>query len=485
MTVSRAWILAVVGIAVSILPAAAFASEAAVHAGAPHFDAAELSVFWVLPFAGMLLSIAVFPLIAPHFWHHHFGKIALFWALSFLGPFAVFYGPALTLYELVHVSVADYIPFIILIGALYTVSGGVRVTGSLVGTPGVNASFLALGTFLASLMGTTGAAMLLIRPLLKANEKRCHKVHTVVFFIFLVANIGGSLTPLGDPPLFLGFLHGVDFFWTTTHLLAPMLLISVALLAIYFAIECYWFKREPPAVVKQPEESLESASEKLGIEGKINLLLLLGIVVSVLLAGVWHPGTAFSVFHVPVAGQNLASALLQIGIAVLSLKLTSRESRRRNAFTWFPIVEVAKLFAGIFVTIIPAIAILKAGSAGALGLIVDAVNHHGQPLNHMYFWATGMLSSFLDNAPTYLIFFNTAGGDADRLMTELGTTLLAISAGAVFMGANTYIGNAPNFMVKSIAEERGVKMPSFFGYMAWSGTILLPLFGVLTLIFFL
>jgi Na+/H+ antiporter NhaD/arsenite permease-like protein len=439
-------------------------------------------LLWVVPFAGILLSIALFPLLAPNIWHHHFGKISAFWALSFLVPFALQFGFDLALYEILHTALLEYIPFIILLLALFTVAGGVRMTGSLRGTPAVNTGLLLLGTLIASWMGTTGAAMLLIRPLLKANDDRRHKVHVVVFFIFLVANIGGSLTPLGDPPLFLGFLKGVDFFWTVQHMLLPMLLLSGILLAIFFAMDSYFYAREPAR--KKPV--LKKNPEKIGIEGSVNILLLGGVVGAVLLSGVWKPGISIEIYHVPVEIQNIARDALLIAISLLSLKLTDNESRRLNAFSWFPILEVAKLFAGIFLTIIPAIAILRAGAEGALGAVVSAVTTpDGQPINYMYFWATGVLSSFLDNAPTYLVFFNTAGGDPQHLMHDVPTTLLAISAGAVFMGANTYIGNAPNFMVKSIAEERGIQMPSFFGYMAWSGLILVPLFGLTTLVFFL
>ncbi|MCB9948501.1 MAG: sodium:proton antiporter [Rhodospirillaceae bacterium] len=450
------------------------------HHGVPHLDGSELTLFWIVPFVGILLSIAIFPLVVPHFWHHHFGKISAIWALGFLIPFAVVYGGSIAVYELLHVALLEYIPFIILLGALFTVAGGVRLTGSLVGKPIVNTGILVIGTAIASWMGTTGAAMLLIRPLLRANENRRHKVHTVVFFIFLVANIGGSLTPLGDPPLFLGFLKGVSFFWPTTHMFLPMILVSGILLVLYFLIDSFYYAKEDEEI-----RAPRTDREPLGLEGKVNIVLLAGVVGAVLLSGIWQPGIGFDVYHVNVEVQNLARDLLLIAIAILSLKLTSPESRKLNGFDWFPILEVAKLFAGIFITIIPAIAILKAGTDGALRVVVEVVSADGQPVDSMYFWLTGSLSSFLDNAPTYLVFFNTAGGDATELMGPLASTLLAISAGAVFMGANTYIGNAPNFMVRSIAEARGVSMPSFFGYMAWSCLILLPIFALVTWVFFL
>lgn len=446
----------------------------------PHLDGADLGLLWVIPFVGMLLSIALFPLVAPAFWHHNFGKISAFWALCFLGPFTVVFGWELTLFEVLHVGLLEYIPFIILLGSLFTIAGGVRVTGTLKGTPFVNTGILFIGTALASWMGTTGAAMLLIRPLLRANEHRRYRVHTVVFFIFLVANIGGSLTPLGDPPLFLGFLKGVPFFWPTTHMFLPMLMVASCLLVIYLALDTFLFSREGGL----PAEDQNATKEKLGLEGSINFLLLGGVVCAVLMSGVWQSDVTFLVYHVEVRLPNLVRDIVLIGLAFLSLRLTSSESRRRNGFTWFPILEVAKLFAGIFITIVPAIAILRAGTDGALSGVIAAVSDNGQPIDAMYFWLTGVLSAFLDNAPTYLVFFNTAGGDAATLAGPMASTLLAISAGAVFMGAMTYIGNAPNFMVRAIAEERDVPMPSFFGFMAWSCVFLLPLFAIVTLVYF-
>ena len=449
----------------------------AAEGGAPHLNGADLSIFWVFPFAGILLSIAVFPLVAPDFWHHNFGKISAFWALLFIIPFLLNVGFTVTLYELLHVGLLEYLPFIILLLALFTISGGVQLTGALVGTPIVNTGIIFIGTALASWMGTTGAAMLLIRPLIRANKDRKNKVHVIVFFIFLVANIGGSLTPLGDPPLFLGFLKGVNFFWTTSAMMVPMLFMVFSLLIIFFIFDSYLYKKEN---VKKVESDI-----KIGIEGSFNLLLLLGVIVSVLLSGFWKPHIEFEVFYVHVELQNVIRDILLLCLTFASWKLTSSKIREANEYTWFPIVEVAKLFAGIFVTIIPAIAILKAGTSGALGAVINSVSNESGPINYMYFWATGILSSFLDNAPTYLVFFNTAGGDPIQLMGELSQTLLAISAGAVFMGANTYIGNAPNFMVKSISESSGIEMPSFFGYLfKWSLPILFPLFIIVTFLFF-
>ncbi|MCC8394999.1 sodium:proton antiporter [Paraburkholderia sp. MMS20-SJTR3] len=446
-------------------------------------DGALLSVLWGLPFAGMLLSIAIFPLVAPRFWHHHFGKIAAAWALAFLLPFAVNFGAGEAFAALVHAMLDEYIPFIILLTALYTVAGGICVRGDLRGTPALNTVLLALGTALASVMGTTGASMLLIRPLLRANRHRRHVTHMVVFFIFLVANVGGSLSPLGDPPLFLGFLEGVSFFWTTTHLAAPMLFVSGVLLAGFYALDSYYFGRREDPVSRPLEATPQGAA--LSIEGKFNFVLLAAVVALVLMSGLWRPQLTLDVFGTHVELQNVVRDLALIGVTLVSLAATPRAARAGNGFNWAPIEEVAKLFAGIFVTIVPVIAMLQAGKNGAFAGLVELVHEPGgEPRDLMYFWATGLLSSFLDNAPTYLVFFNLAGGDAQTLMTTGATTLAAMSAGAVFMGANTYIGNAPNFMVKSIAQSRGVRMPSFFAYLGWSGAVLLPLFALTGWLFF-
>lgn len=464
------------------LPALALASGDA-HS-APHIPGAELSIVWVIPFVCLLLSIAIMPLTMPHLWEHHFGKISVFWGLAFVVPCALVYGYNVALYELLHALLGEYIPFIVLLFALFTVAGGVRLTGSLVGKPIVNTAILAVGTLLASWMGTTGAAMLLIRPLLRANAHRKYRVHSVVFFIFLVANIGGSLTPLGDPPLFLGYLMGVGFFWTALHLLPMTALAALILLGVYFVVDTILYAKEGRPVPPAPQGV--AAQEKLGLDGKVNLILLACIVAAVLCSGMVRLGVAVTINGVPIEGQNLLRDIVLLCIAGASMQLTSHRCRELNSFTWGPILEVAKLFIGIFVAMIPAIAILRAGSDGALSSLIHMVTGpDGKPINAMYFWLTGALSSFLDNAPTYVVFFNTAGGDAAHLMGEMATTLAAISAGAVFMGANSYIGNAPNFMVRSIAEEQGVPMPSFFGYLIWSGGILVPLFAVLTWIFFL
>jgi Na+/H+ antiporter NhaD/arsenite permease-like protein len=453
------------------------------HHGSGHANIGEFLPLWsCIPFAGILLSIALFPLILPDFWHHHFGKISAFWAATLGIPFLiVFKGDAL--YEILHIILADYVPFIILLWSLYTVSGGILLRGTLRGTPIVNLTMLIIGTLLASWMGTTGAAMLLIRPFLRANNYRKNRTFMVVFFIFLVANVGGSLTPLGDPPLFLGFLHGVSFFWTF-KILPHMLMVVIILLVIYFILDTYHYRKEG---VSAPKE--ESVKEPLKLEGIHNFLFLGGIVGAVLMSGIVDWGEV-NTLGIHRSIQDWVRDGLLILMGVLSLVATPIQIRDDNDFTWFPIIEVAYLFIGIFITMIPCLLILKAGSDGALAFLTTGVT---QPVH--YFWVTGGLSSFLDNAPTYLTFFNSALGAffpgmseaqaVPLLMTEKAIYLKAISAGAVFFGACSYIGNAPNFMVRSISEEAGTPMPSFFGYiLKYALIFLVPVFVIVTFVFF-
>jgi len=448
---------------------------------AADIDGSALSVLWGVPFAGILLSIALMPLLAPIFWHHHFGKVAAGWALAFLVPFALVFGPGAAGASFVHALVAEYIPFVILLTALFTVAGGIYIRGNLHGSPALNTAILAIGAVLASVMGTTGASMLLIRPLIRANDNRKHTAHVVVFFIFIVSNAGGSLTPLGDPPLFLGFLKGVDFFWTVSHIFPETLFLVGSLLAIFFVMDSWYYHRREEVLRADPTPDTKA----IGFDGKANFVLLGVVVALVLLSGLWKSQVAFTIAGAEVGLPGIVRDVGLIIVALVSLRITPKQVHEDNQFSWGPMQEVAKLFAGIFLTIIPVIAMLKAGVNGPFGAVVSAVTRpDGTPDPAMYFWASGLLSSFLDNAPTYLVFFNTAGGDPAVLMTTLAPTLAAISAGSVFMGANSYIGNAPNMMVKAIAEDRGVKMPSFFGYMLWSGSILVPLFVVMTFIWF-
>ena len=456
---------------VALMPALSAAAE---------FDGARLNLFWAIPFAGILLSIALMPLIFPGFWHRHFGKVSAAWTLAFFLPFVYYFGVNTAAASLVHAMLAEYIPFIILLTALYTVAGGIYIRGNLHGSPALNCGLLLIGVVLASFMGTTGASMLLIRPLIRANDNRQHKAHLVVFFIFLVSNVGGSLTPLGDPPLFLGFLKGVDFFWTARYIFPETLFMVVSLLVIFYIVDSHYFKKEGALPVDPTPDT-----QHIGFNGAVNFWLLGAVAGLVLMSGVWKSPLVADVAGTQVGLPGMVRDVGLIIITLISLRITAKSVHDSNQFSWAPMKEVAKLFIGIFLTIIPVIAMLKAGSQGAFSAIVVAITRpDGTPDPAMYFWTTGLLSSLLDNAPTYLVFFNTAGGDPTVLMTTLAPTLAAISAGAVFMGAMTYIGNAPNLMVKAVAEQRGVRMPSFFGYMAWSFCILIPLFIIMTFIWF-
>lgn len=464
--------------------------------------------FWtVLPFCLMLLSIAVIPLAKPHWWESntHKGYVS-----ALLGGFILLYllgaapeGAGSRLF----VTLLDYIAFIALLGSLFIISGGIYLRGSLVGTPGVNSLILLVGAVLANAMGTTGAAMLLVRPMVRANAWRRSQAHVMIFLTFLVANIGGSLTPLGDPPLYLGFLKGVPFQWTLA--LLPQWAFTVGVvLAIFYVMDTLKYQAELKAGQRPP-----TGGEPLGIEGGANFLWLLVIVVLIFLSGL--AGKLHAIHELEKSSPILAEIVLKVGqavamllVAACSLKTTAAEVRRQNDFNYAPIIEVAVLFVGIFITMIPALWILdELGKTGRLGL--------DQPWQ--FFWASGGLSSFLDNAPTYLTFSAAASGlhnqfvgaagvpvttDPNNLTLLLDSTgkilrggtaiqlatgatfLKAISCGAVFMGANTYIGNGPNFMVKTIAEQLGVKMPSFFGYMGYSICFLIPVFVLVTFIFF-
>ena len=463
-----------------LLPAAlaALALFASPALAAEGLDGKSLGLAWALPFLGMLLSIALFPLLAHHFWERHRGKVAAAWALAALIPMALSGGVPLAAGAVVHTALLEYIPFILLLLALFTVAGGIVIRGNIHGSPATNTALLAIGAGMASIIGTTGAAMIMIRPVIRANDDRKHNVHVIVFFIFLVANAGGALTPLGDPPLFLGFLRGVEFFWPTVHLLLPTLLIVGVLLAAFFILDSVVYAREGHTP-KDP-----TPDRRISVAGGINFLLVPAIIGVILLSAALDLGTV-TIYGTEVAVASLARDAAFIAIVLASLAFTTAGNRAENSFTWEPIKEVAELFAGIFITIIPVLAMLKAGTDGAFAPLVALVQEPGgAPDNLAYFWITGGLSSFLDNAPTYLVFFELAGGDPQKLMTEGAVTLAAISAGAVFMGANTYIGNAPNFMVYAMARDGGVRMPGFFGYMLWSGAILLPLFALVSWLFF-
>lgn len=429
---------------------------------------------WGLPFVGLLLSIAIVPLLAPHFWHRHMAWVAAGWTLALLAPQALWFGPAVAGHTAWHAILLEYLPFTILLLALFTAGGGILLRGGPWGTPGGNTLLLAIGTVLAGVMGTTGVSMVLIHPLLRANQHRRQKVHLVVFFILLVSNIGGATTPLGDPPLYIGFLLGVPFIWPLLNLSAKMAFVALPLLAAFWLLDRHFAKSNPPPSPRQP----------LQIDGRANIALLALVVAGVFAQGIWQPG-ALTLFGTVIGLERLLAMGFFLVLVALSLKLTPRAVREANLFSWAPMIEVAVLFLAIFVTIAPVLEMLAAGPAGPMSaLLALTTDAAGQPSPAAYFWLTGLLSAFLDNAPTYLVFFQTAGGDPARLTGPDAQILQAISAGAVFFGALTYIGNAPNLMVRSIAAHRGVRMPGFFGYMGWAALLLLPLFALVTIVFF-
>ena len=443
---------------------------------------ADLAVWTVLPFAANLLAVALLPLVAGRFWHRNRNKLALSLALAL--PVAIYLLAAREHggHWLVH-SAKEYAGFIVLLAALYITSGGIHVRGSLAGTPLSNTGILAIGAVLANFIGTTGASMLLIRPLLRANEKRLRTSHVVIFFIFVVSNGGGLLTPLGDPPLYLGFLRGVPFPWTL-QLVVPWLIVNGSLLLVFNVLDQRMLNREEHRRPGPQLEEVQRIREPLRVEGGLNFVWLAGVIAVVFASGAWGSeaiGDPDAALFVQVAGIAV--------LASLSWATTRASVRESNRFTWGPILEVAAIFAGIFVTMIPALKLLES-EGGRLG-IEDP---------RQFFWATGLLSAFLDNAPTYLTFTSLGTAVVNRIDAGAGLQaadlgrfaahpsggplLAAISCGAVFMGALTYIGNGPNFMVKALAEERRVKMPGFFGYMVWSTTILIPIFAILTLVWF-
>ena len=445
----------------------------------------ELSLIYAIPFVCMLLSIAVFPLVAGEFWEKNRHWFVILWSLLFLVPFAIKYGIGMMSEQLLEVVIGDYLTFIVLLFGLFCVAGNISLEGDLKGSPKLNVLLLLIGTLLASWIGTTGASMVMIRPLIRANKWRRRKVHIMVFFIFLVSNIGGCLTPVGDPPLLMGFMRGVDFFWSLK--LLPIAVINVIILLTVFAIlDVRAYKKDIAEGLKVEEPKNK---QPLKLAGAHNIIFLVMVVGAVILSGVlpeYMKNAEGEVLGIPIYGEvsltvpAIIECVIILLAAFLSFKTTDTKVRENNQFTWGAIQEVAVLFIGIFITMIPALLILKA-KGPELGL--------NKPWQ--MFWCTGLLSSFLDNTPTYLVFFTTAGtlGATAGIATKAGiiteVMLKAISCGAVFMGANTYIGNAPNFMVCSIAEENGIKMPSFFGYMAWSLCCLIPVFLIDMLVFFM
>jgi Na+/H+ antiporter NhaD/arsenite permease-like protein len=427
-----------------------------------------------IPFLGTLASIALIPMLAPRFWHRYMGTVALAWIAAELVQQAVIGGIKLAVMAAWHAILIEYLPFITLLLALYAAGGGVLLHGGPGGTPGGNTAILAMGMVVGAVMGTTGATMVLIHPLLRANAHRRRKLHLVLFLIVLVANASGGLTPLGNPPLYIGLLHGVPFFWPARHLVLPLLVVGGLTLVAFFMVDRHLAAGEPAPPTPAP----------FRIRGWANIGLIALVVLIVLLQGVVRPGEVVLLGQ-PIGIERLAGVLLFLAIALVSVGVTPRAIRQGNDFTWHPMAEVAMLFAAIFITIGPVIDMLRAGMDGPLApllrLTLDAA---GQPNPIAYFWLTGVLSAFLDNAPTYLVFFELAGLKPPALSGGDNVVLAAISAGAVFFGGLTYIGNAPNMMLRSIAAHRGVQMPGFFGFMLWSGALLLPVLAIVSLLFF-
>ncbi len=441
-------------------------------------ESALISPLWSLPFLGLLLSIAIGPVFWPDAWERNYDRIVVFWVCITLSSVMYVQGFSKAFHSVLHVLISDYLPFMLTLLGLFTCAGGIALRGQLRATPLINTAIIGFGTVLASLVGTTGAAMIFIRPLLLAKGRR-HIAHVVVFFIFLVANIGGSLTPLGDPPLLLGFFRGIDFFWTAEHLWRQTFFLVSILLMLFFIVDKVLTGRERRKVLRDVSEEKGT----LHLEGFSNIFLLLLLVCTIMLSGLWEAKETWTILGLNIKPQYMIREGIILAIVALSLWITPEDVRQFNNFNWHPVCEVAILFAGLFICMGPVTELLKLEGNGPFAFLAQLVqNSDGTPSPRAYFWVTGLLSSFLDNAPTYLIFFELAGGDPKTLMTAGATTLAAISAGAVFMGANSYIGNAPNFMIYAIARDDGVSMPSFFGYMAWSVCILFPLFILMTFV---
>ena len=476
---SFVWIFGLLFIILLFHPSIALAAEK----GSSESIGATLPLGFCIPFVGMLICIAVCPLIAERWWEKYKPLVVAFWSVMFIVPFAFYAGVGEAAEQVLEVIFGDYITFIVLLFGLFCVAGNIYVEGDLVGTPKLNVLLLLIGTLLSSWIGTTGASMVMIRPLLRANKWRHRKVQVVIFFIFLVSNIGGCLTPVGDPPLLMGFINGIDFFWSM-RLLPILLLNIVLLLGLFFIIDTIAYRKDLADGAKKPDGSGEK--KPLRLSGAHNLFFLIVITGTVILSGMLPKNVPLFAKSIHIYGgvRMQVSAIFEVVVillaALLSYRLTKSEVRLKNNFTWDAIQEVAVLFIGIFITMIPALLILKA-KGSSLGI--------REPWQ--FFWITGCLSSFLDNTPTYLVFFTTAVslGFTDGVKTVMGyideTVLTAISCGAVFMGSITYIGNAPNFMVRSLAEENGIKMPSFFSYIFWSIGCLIPVFLITMVVFLL
>ena len=426
-----------------------------------------LGLWLVLPFLGLLLSIASVPVLRPHFWAKHYWQVVLLWVSAFFGPMIVLQDAQSAGAFFGTVMLKEYVPFALLVSALCVITSNIKVGHLYQGSPLKNTIHLLCAGCCASVAGTTGAAMIFIRPYLSANENRRYMAHAVIFFIFLVANVGGALTPLGDPPLFLGFLNGVPFFWPLKNMLFPTLLAMGVLLVMFYALDCYFYRREEPAKLVDVG--------RLSVEGKHNIALLLCVIGLLIVSG-----------NMKSDGAPYADIIRDIGLVVcatVSYLTTSACVREHNRFSWHPLCEVLAVFFGLFLLVAPALVLFMKQHESVKPLL-DWFADGPEGVASRYFWGTGVFSSFLDNAPTYLVFAHMASVDMMDLVTRMPKFLAAISAGAVFMGAMTYIGNAPNFMVKAIVEEKNIKIPGFFGYIAWSCAFLLPVLGLVDYVFF-
>ncbi|WP_084623708.1 sodium:proton antiporter [Acidisphaera rubrifaciens] len=438
--------------------------------------AAHLAPAWGLPFLGVLLSVALFPIVAPRLWHRRMGLVLAGWVIALVIPDMALHGPAVALAEVWHAVLLEYLPFVILLLALFTTGGGVLISGGPWGRPAGNTLLLAIGTLLAGVMGTTGAAMILIHPLLRANAARRRRRHLAIFLIMLVGNIGGALSPLGDPPLYVGFLRGVPFFWPTVNLALPVATIAGLFLIVFYLLDRRLFAEEA-APLPPPRAPLR-------VRGWVNVALLGVVIATVLGMGLWHPG-AVTLAGQRIGAERLAGMAMMLAVTLASVAATPRAVRQGNLFTWAPMTEVATLFLAVFITIGPVIALLHAGLDGPAAPLLRLIQGpDGHPAPLPMFWLSGGLAAFLDNAPSYLVFFELAGGDPAVLTGTLAPVLRALACATVFFGGLTYIGNAPNLMVTSIASHRGVRMPGFFGYMLWSCALLLPSLAAIGLLFF-
>lgn len=435
------------------------------------------NLYEAIPFVGVILSIALVPLFAQHFWERHSKKVLSSWILLYISMEVFLFGMPKTATGVFESIVKHYIPFVILVSSLFITTGGIFVAFNRVKQCALtNTIFLFCSSMIAGWIGTTGASALLIRPFLRLNEGRKSKVHLVLFFIFLVSNIGGLASPIGDPPLFMGYLEGIRFFWFIQHMFLHLLFTVLVLCVIFFAVDKYLWRRNDKNI-QSTSDNVEQ--DRIIVIGKRNIVFLFMILLSLVLL---NTNDGFSVFGTKISYTSVIRDTILVLISYLSIKYSPKLARLKNEFSYAPVIEVAETFVAIFITVHPLLEMLSLGENGPLGSVFSAISVAGRLDPFRCFWTVGALSSFLDNAPTFLIFFYLAGGNAADLMLNNTSYLIAISIGAVFMGAVTYIGNAPNLMMKSVAISAGIQMPSFIKYTLLAICILLPVFAILSLV---